>query len=209
MILGLSPSHRRASRQIGGTAGFNRATWAFVGLGVLLRVARYPMDYPLWWDEAFVAVNFIRRDYVDLLRPLDYGQVCPILFLWCELTLVKLLGFSEWSLRLFPLVLRRHQRRAVPSCGRSSRARGSVAAGGGDLRDLVPPDPSRRRCQAVCLGPASRTGTARRSLSSGYVRPNEPVGCGSWRPIAPVAIALSHPAIFVAAGSFWGFRRRS
>ena len=60
------------------------ATWAFVGLGVLLRLTRYLMDYPLWWDEAFVAVNFIRRDYLDLLRPLDYGQVCPILFLWCR-----------------------------------------------------------------------------------------------------------------------------
>ena len=81
-----------------------RATWAFVGLGVLLRIARYAMNYPLWWDEAFVAVNFIRRGYIDLLRPLDYGQVCPILFLWCELTAVKLLGFSEWSLRLLPLV---------------------------------------------------------------------------------------------------------
>ena len=52
------------------------------------------MNYPLWWDEAFVAVNFIRRDYLDLLRPLNYGQVCPILFLWCELTVVKILGFS-------------------------------------------------------------------------------------------------------------------
>ena len=81
-----------------------RATWAFVALGILLRIARYLMNYPLWWDEAFVAVNFIRRDYLDLLRPLDYGQVCPILFLWCELAVVKLLGFSEWSLRLFPLV---------------------------------------------------------------------------------------------------------
>jgi hypothetical protein len=54
-----------------------RAIWAFVGLGVLLRVARYAIDYPLWWDEAFVAVNFIRRDYAALLRPLEYGQVCP------------------------------------------------------------------------------------------------------------------------------------
>ena len=80
-----------------------RATWAFVGLGVALRLMRYLMDYPLWWDEAFVAVNFIRRDYIGLLRPLDYGQVSPILFLWSELTFVKLLGFSEWSLRLFPL----------------------------------------------------------------------------------------------------------
>src|SRR4029077_7850344 len=81
-----------------------RATWAFVALGILPRVAPYSMNYPLWWDEAFVAVNFIRRDYFDLLRPLDYGQVCPILFLWSELTILKLMGFSEWSLRLFSLV---------------------------------------------------------------------------------------------------------
>src|SRR5262245_47731940 len=81
-----------------------QATWFFVALGILLRVARYLLDYPLWWDEAFLAVNFIRRDYLDLLlRPLDYNQVCPILFLWGELTVVKLLGFSEWSLRLLPL----------------------------------------------------------------------------------------------------------
>ncbi len=84
--------------------GLNRAIATFLGLGVLLRLARYAMDYPLWWDEAFVAVNFLRRGYVDLLRPLDYGQVCPILFLWAELTAVKLLGFSEWTLRLVPLL---------------------------------------------------------------------------------------------------------
>jgi hypothetical protein len=81
-----------------------RAVWAFVILGVLLRLARYAMNYPLWWDEAFVSVNFLRRDYLDLLRPLDYSQVSPILFLWVELTVVKLLGFSEWTLRLFPLL---------------------------------------------------------------------------------------------------------
>ena len=52
---------------------------------MLLRIARYTMNFPLWWDEAFVAVNLIRRGYLELLRPLDYGQVCPILFLWSEL----------------------------------------------------------------------------------------------------------------------------
>src|SRR4051794_27846047 len=81
-----------------------RLTWSFVALGVSLRMARYLLDYPLWWDEAFVAVNFLRRGYLDLLRPLDYGQVCPVLFLWAELSAVKLFGFSEWSLRCVPLV---------------------------------------------------------------------------------------------------------
>ncbi len=76
--------------------------WGFVGLGVLVRLVRYLVVYPIWHDEAFLAVNFLDRGYLDLLRPLDYSQVSPILFLWIELTAVRLLGFSEWSLRLFP-----------------------------------------------------------------------------------------------------------
>ena len=78
--------------------------WAlgFVALGILLRLVRYLLRYPLWHDEAFIAVNFIDRGYRELSQPLDYLQVCPILFLWVELTIVKLLGFHEWALRLFP-----------------------------------------------------------------------------------------------------------
>ena len=81
---------------------FLKATWVFVWLGVLLRIVTFALNFPLWGDEAFVAVNLISRGYRDLLRPLDYGQICPLLFLWLELTAVKLLGFSEWSLRLIP-----------------------------------------------------------------------------------------------------------
>jgi hypothetical protein len=80
------------------------ATWAFVGIGLALRVGAYLLNFPLWWDEAFVAVNLLRRDFAGLLRPLDYGQVAPLLFLWAELASVRLFGFSEWSLRLVPLV---------------------------------------------------------------------------------------------------------
>ena len=61
-------------------------------------------NYPVWGDEAFLALNFLRRGYLDLLSPLEYGQICPILFLWAELTAVKLFGFSEMSLRLCPLI---------------------------------------------------------------------------------------------------------
>ncbi len=90
--------------QSGDARWVGRATWGFVGVGLALRVAAYLLDFPLWWDEAFVAVNLLRRDYAGLLRPLDYGQVCPLLFLWAELAIVRVLGFSEWSLRLFPLL---------------------------------------------------------------------------------------------------------
>ncbi len=79
-----------------------RLTWGFVGLGLALRVGAYLLDFPLWWDEAFVAVNLLRRDALGLLGPLDYGQVAPLLFLWGELASVRVLGFSEWSLRLVP-----------------------------------------------------------------------------------------------------------
>ncbi len=79
-----------------------RLTWAFLALGLVTRLVRYLVVYPIWHDEAFVAVNFLNRDYLDLLRPLDYYQVCPALFLAIELTVVKLLGFSEAALRLFP-----------------------------------------------------------------------------------------------------------
>ena len=82
----------------------DRAVLAFVALGVLLRIGHYLTNYPVWGDEAFLALNFLRRGYLDLLSPLEYGQICPILFLWAELTAVKLFGFSEMSLRLCPLI---------------------------------------------------------------------------------------------------------
>jgi hypothetical protein len=82
-------------------AWINRLCWAFVVLGLAIRLTRYLVMYPIWHDEAFLAVNFLDRDYRDLLRPLEYSQVAPVCFLWIELTAVRIFGFSEWSLRLF------------------------------------------------------------------------------------------------------------
>ncbi|WP_010588152.1 ArnT family glycosyltransferase [Schlesneria paludicola] len=75
-----------------------------IGLGLLARVVRYYLCFPLWDDESFLCVNFISRSFAELLRPLDYHQVAPVLFLWIERALVKLFGFSEYALRLFPFV---------------------------------------------------------------------------------------------------------
>ena len=87
-----------------GTGWIVPATLAFVALGILTRLVRYLVDYPIWHDEAFLAVNFWDRDYADLLRPLDYGQVAPWLFLVVERTAVIWLGYSEMVLRLIPAV---------------------------------------------------------------------------------------------------------
>lgn len=78
------------------------ACWRFVALGILIRLVRYLVDYPIWHDEAFLAASLWDRDYAGLLLPLEYGQVAPWLFLAIERTVVMLLGYSELSLRLFP-----------------------------------------------------------------------------------------------------------
>ncbi|WP_261341623.1 glycosyltransferase family 39 protein [Tautonia sociabilis] len=103
------------------------ARWAlgFLALGVVLRLVRFLLRYPLWHDEAFIAVNFIDRGFRELALPLDYLQVCPILFLWVERAIVGLLGFNEWSLRLFPtlcaigglVLFDRLARRTLPGWG--------------------------------------------------------------------------------------------
>ena len=51
-----------------------------------------------------MAANFLRRGYLELLRPLDNWQICPVLFLWAERAVVDALGFREWTLRLVPLL---------------------------------------------------------------------------------------------------------
>ena len=74
-----------------------------LALGIVARLVRYALRFPLWGDEAFLSANLLERGYLDMLRPLEYHQVCPLLFLWGQLTVVKLLGFSEFTLRLFSL----------------------------------------------------------------------------------------------------------
>ncbi len=91
-----------AERGVLNAAGLRRWIGFFVLLGLFARIMRYAVRFPLWDDESFLCVNFISRSYTELLRPLDYHQVAPLLFLWIERTAVRLLGFSELALRLFP-----------------------------------------------------------------------------------------------------------
>ena len=51
-----------------------------------------------------LSYSLIDRDYLGLLQPLEYHQMAPSLFLWVQLTFVKLFGFNEYSLRLFSFV---------------------------------------------------------------------------------------------------------
>jgi hypothetical protein len=82
----------------------DRWTWWFVGLGAVALSVRYLLCFPLFLDEAFLSVNYLDRGPADLMGPLEYRQVCPLGFLWVQWAIQSLLGFSEYSLRLFPFL---------------------------------------------------------------------------------------------------------
>ena len=124
-----------------GQVWVERATWGFLLLGVLLRVARYATCQPLWGDEAYLSASFIDRGFWELLKPLDYHQVAPPLFLWAELAFVRLLGFNEWSLRLFPLLCGVAGLWLFHAFSGQVTSRGAAAAGSGDFGGVVLPDP--------------------------------------------------------------------
>ena len=78
--------------------------WSLVILlgGLAWRFTRYILVYPLWGDEAFLALNFFDRDLAGLFGELEFGMVAPVGFLASVLGVTELLGRSEWALRLLP-----------------------------------------------------------------------------------------------------------
>lgn len=81
---------------------FGQVTITVLLLGLAWRVLRYALGFPIWGDEAFVAVDFVARDYREMIQPSLYGQIVPLAFMWAELAVSRLLGLSEWALRLLP-----------------------------------------------------------------------------------------------------------
>jgi hypothetical protein len=77
---------------------------ALVVLGIGLRVAQYIANRSLWIDEADVALNLLSRSFGQLTEPLDFGQGAPLGFLFAEEAATRVFGYSEYSLRLFPLM---------------------------------------------------------------------------------------------------------
>jgi hypothetical protein len=176
-----------------------RAALAFVALGVALRVARYALNSPLWWNEAFVAVNFLRRGYLDLLEPLDYGQVCPIGFLWLEKAIVDAFGFSEPTLRLAPLLcgvaalvlFDRLAARAMPGPPRLLAT--AILA--------VSYHPIRLAAEAKPYASDLLVAVALILLAWRWLEDRGRVGrLWALAGFAPAALAMSHPSAFVAGG---------
>lgn len=78
--------------------------WWVAAIGAALRIRAYAYDRSLWGDEASIALNVTRRSFVELLRPLAYGQGAPVGWLWAERAAVQLWGSGELALRLVPFL---------------------------------------------------------------------------------------------------------
>lgn len=76
---------------------------AVLAAGASFRLSHYLTRRSLWLDEAMLALNLAGRSFLELLRPLDYNQTAPPLFLWIERSLVALTGVNELALRAFPM----------------------------------------------------------------------------------------------------------
>lgn len=80
--------------------------WALLlgAAAVLWRVVRYALGFPLWGDEAFLAVSFFGAHPGALMGKLEYAMVAPPAFLVGVWTASELFGLSEWALRLVPFL---------------------------------------------------------------------------------------------------------
>jgi hypothetical protein len=113
----VAPAHRKRRAPT-----LARLALALLILGLAWRLLTYALGMPIWGDEAFVAVDFKLRDYREMLQPSVYGQIVPVTFMWAELAVSRVLGLSEWALRLLPtlaglaalLLFWRFARRVLP-----------------------------------------------------------------------------------------------
>jgi hypothetical protein len=180
-----------------------RVKWwvgAFLVLGIALRLLRLGLNYPLWRDEAYLAWNVLDRDFAGLTRPLDYQQVCPVLFLWVEKAVVGAFGFSEWSLRLVPtlaavagLFIFRHVAGRLLEGVAWVTAVGILAVGYTPVRHggEVKPYATDFLVALALIG-----------LAVEWVRtPGRVWLLWALATLGPLAVAVSNPSIFVAAGA--------
>lgn len=180
--------------------GLERATWAFLVLGIAARAIRYLLCFPLWEDECFVSINLADRNYAELMQPLTFHQVCPLLFLWLQKTIVTVLSFSEYPLRLFPFVcsivslfLFRHLAKRLTSGVAVPLAMAVFAVSYGGIRYAAEAKPygSDMFVALVLLV----------MVVEWWQKPVDARWLWGMAAFLPLAIGLSYPAVFVAGGA--------
>ena len=81
-----------------------RGVVAVTVIGAAARLIPYLLRPSLSFDEAMLSVNIASRSFGGLLRPLDYDQTAPPLYLWFTKVMTLVAGVNELALRALPLV---------------------------------------------------------------------------------------------------------
>ncbi|WP_165071003.1 hypothetical protein [Paludisphaera rhizosphaerae] len=178
---------------------FERVSWMLVALGVAVRLVRFLVDYPIWHDEAFLAASLWDRNFLELARPLEYGQVAPWMFLVIERLFVLALGYNELTLRLFPtlcsiasVVVFRHLASRVVRGWGLVLATGILAAAWYPIRHGNEIKPYGSDLLAALLILTFAVEYLRRPESARWWW----IGAAA----LPLLLAVSYPAVFVAGG---------
>ncbi len=94
----------RVRQALNGEMLLSLLPWAVILAGMLLRLHQYMQNRSLWIDEVVNATNILTKSFSQLLlQPMDYNLTAPRGFWIAERFVVRLLGDSEYALRLFPL----------------------------------------------------------------------------------------------------------
>lgn len=177
--------------------------------GVVWRVVRYALVFPMWGDEAFVAVNVVTRGFSEYAGRLDHDMVAPIGFLLGERAVGQSIGFGEAALRLLPFLaglaaLFLFARLAVRRLGRLAAlvAVGILAASYYPVRHAAEVKPY----AFDLLAAAVLVPLAWRLLDDGTGARRAPLRATgrSWLAFgaaSAIAVWFSYPAVFVAGGA--------
>jgi hypothetical protein len=189
-----------APRETGSRAGHRTLTYIallVVAVGVVWRLGRYLLQFPIWGDEAFICLNLPDGRYLSLIQPLRFNQVAPLLFLWGELSVYRMLGGSELALRLLPLLtglvsLGLFWRLAWQTLSpRAAALAVSILA--------VSYYPVRHSCEVKPYAFDLCVALILLVLAVSWLRePHRPGGLLLLTCFAPIALALSYPAVLIA-----------
>jgi hypothetical protein len=76
-----------------------------IGIGVFLRVVVYLTNRSMWLDEMSLKNNLVDKPILDFSQQLTGDQLAPFGFLIVQRAMVRLVGSSNFALRLVPLAM--------------------------------------------------------------------------------------------------------
>ncbi len=99
--LGSGQSRREPFKKIVSLCPSAKFPALIISVGILLRLTEYPYNRSLWLEEAWLALEIVKRTITELLK--GFG-LAPFGFLAIEKALIFVFGNNEDALRLLPLL---------------------------------------------------------------------------------------------------------